>query len=407
MTWNEFYEKLNDWAVSTAVSKISSFANIGAPDEIVEAINIIAYEDEKGATRLLNKAINADIKFSGENLTEMVGLCSEESFQKALLQSADKFTSRDLEDLYGSIDDEIIIKIAKQYGIPAPEDIAEDYEEELCTDTSVPVTWDKFYDRFYDWSHDYAIARSRSITNFGDEDEVIEVTQELFGVDEQEASLFVKRALDFGVQFHADNLIEVSGLCNEETTRQAVLLSSSLMNEECLEELYGIVDDEILLVAAKNNNWELPEELREEAEEAFDEPDLKFEISTAIESADYALDCLVQAQEAMYNSGNISVIDMLSKHFLPSFMKYSSLEETEQYIRTAQGALENLNCDLRVFKNHKNVKLKYARLNSAIDMWFDNDLMDCLVHLQINKVQKRIRRAITQVEAIRRELERI
>ena len=77
MLWDEYYEKINDWAVSTAINKISSLEDMGMPDEIVDAINIIAFEDEKGATRLLNRAIQYGVKFSGENLAEIVDLCAE------------------------------------------------------------------------------------------------------------------------------------------------------------------------------------------------------------------------------------------------------------------------------------------------------------------------------------------
>ena len=77
MTWDEYYEKINDWAVSTAVNKISSLENIGEPDEVVDALNIIAFEDEKGATRLLNRAIQQGIIFSGENLAEISSICKK------------------------------------------------------------------------------------------------------------------------------------------------------------------------------------------------------------------------------------------------------------------------------------------------------------------------------------------
>lgn len=62
MRWPEYYEKINDWAVSTAVNKISSLEDMGAPDEIADALNIIAFEDEKGATRLLNRALQRGVK---------------------------------------------------------------------------------------------------------------------------------------------------------------------------------------------------------------------------------------------------------------------------------------------------------------------------------------------------------
>lgn len=57
MTWEEYYEKINDWTASNAVSKMSSLEDMGAPDEVVDALNIIAFEDEKGATRFLNRAV--------------------------------------------------------------------------------------------------------------------------------------------------------------------------------------------------------------------------------------------------------------------------------------------------------------------------------------------------------------
>ena len=57
MRWSDYYEKINDWSVSTAVSKISSLEDMGDPDEIVDALNIIAFEDEKGGLSMSEKAI--------------------------------------------------------------------------------------------------------------------------------------------------------------------------------------------------------------------------------------------------------------------------------------------------------------------------------------------------------------
>jgi len=99
MKWADFYTKIGDRAVSTAVNKISALEDIGTSDEVVDALLIIGFEDKKGATRLLYKALQSGMKFSGENLVEISDLCTEESFQKALYQSADSFTARDLEDM--------------------------------------------------------------------------------------------------------------------------------------------------------------------------------------------------------------------------------------------------------------------------------------------------------------------
>lgn len=404
MTWEEYYEKINDWAVSTAVSKISSLEDMGAPDEIVDALNIIAFEDEKGATRLLNRAVQSGVKFSGENLAEIVDLCAEESFKKALYQSADLFTAQDLEDLYGCVDDELIIEVARRYKISAPDDIAGEYEEELCLDVSTPITWSRFYDAFYDWSPEYAKARLQSVTDFGTDDEVLEVVQELFWDDEYEASRLVMRALEQGVRFTDENIVELASHCDEDTIKQVVFLSKLLLTEESLEELYGNVSDELIIEIAKERNLTLPEDLREEEEEP---EDISYEVHSAIDAAGYALDCLVQAQRALNNSSNVSFIDMMTKGFFTSLWKYSTLSEADVDMQQAQNALASLNAELRSLANNRSVQVKYGRLATAIDLWFDDGFLDAITHLQINKAQKRIGKAITQVENIRRELRKL
>ena len=382
MIRSDYYAQINASSVSTAVSKISSLEDMGAPDEIADALNIIAFEDEKGATRLLNRALQHGVKFSGDNLADIAGLCAEDSFKKALYQSADSFSAQDLEELYGSVDDELIIDLAKRYKISAPEDLADKYEEELCPDANTPIPWSRFYDAFYDWKPEYAKARLQAVTDFGSDDEVLEVVQELFWDDEYEASRFVTRALDAGVRFRDENL----------------------------EELYGNVSDDIIIQIAEEQNLKLPEDLREEQdedEEATEQQDLEYEIQSAIDAADYALDCLVQAQRTMNDSSTVSFLDMMTKGFFTSLMKYSALSESDVDMQQAQNALDSLNAELQVLQKNKSVQLKYGRLATAIDMWIDDGLFDALTHLQINKAQKRIARAITQVEHIQRELRKM
>lgn len=403
MRWSDYYEKINDWEVSTAVNKISSLEDMGAPDEIVDALNIIAFEDEKGATRLLNRAVRYGVKFSGENLAEIAGLCAEESFKKALHQSAEAFTAQDLEDLYCCVDDELIVELAKQYKISAPADITEEYEEELCPDAGMPISWSRFYDAFYDWKPEYAKARLQSVTDFGSDDEVLEVVQELFWDDEYEASRLIMRALDAGVRFKDENIVELTSHCNEDTIKQMVFLSRLLLTEESLEELYGNVSDDIIIEVAKEQNLRLPEDLREEEEPE----DISYEVHATIDAADYALECLVQAQHSMNDSSNVSFIDMMTKGLFTSLWKYSTLSEADVDIQQAKNALDSLNAELRSLANNKSIQLKYGRLAAEIDMWFDDGFLDALTHLQINKAQKCIGKAITQVENIRRELSKL
>jgi hypothetical protein len=320
-----------------------------------------------------------------------------------LHQSAEAFTAQDLEDLYCCVDDELIVELAKRYKISAPADIAEEYEEELCPDAGMPISWSKFYDAFYDWKPEYAKARLQSVTDFGSDDEVLEVVQELFWDDEYEASRLIMRALDAGVRFKDENIVELTSHCNEDTIKQMVFLSRLLLTEESLEELYGNVSDDIIIEVAKEQNLRLPEDLREEEEPE----DISYEVHATIDAADYALECLVQAQHSMNDSSNVSFIDMMTKGFFTSLWKYSTLSEADVDIQQAKNALDSLNAELRSLANNKSIQLKYGRLAAEIDMWFDDGFLDALTHLQINKVQKCIGKAITQVENIRRELSKL
>ncbi len=402
MKWDDYYDKINDWAVSTAVSKISSLEDMGKPDEIVDALNIIAFEDEKGATRLLNRAIQNGIKFSGENLAEINGICSEDSFLQALQLSADRFTTQDLEDLYGCVDDEMIVELSRKYQIKAPKDIAEDYEEELCTDTSEPISWSRFYDNFYQWGNAFAVARSKALIDFGSGEEVVEVVTELFDSDVTEASNFVRRAIDAGVMFHEDELMEIASLCEEDTTRLAVMEAGIIISDDALEELYGIVNDDVIVEVARKQGLKVPDDLREEDEE--EDVSFVYDVRSAIEAADYALQCLHNAESAVNTSSDASVLDMLTTGFFTSLLKHSSLEDAEREIQIAGNALDSLNMELDAIKRAKSVQLKSSKLTSVIDLWFDSGFMDCVTHLQIDKVKRKIKGAIRQVEAIRHEL---
>ena len=128
MRWEEYYDKLGDWATSTAVSRMSKLESFGPTDEIIDAINTIGFDDEKGATRLLKKAMAAGVKFSGDQLAELCLICDEAVLNQAIQFSADKFTTEDLDALYCNCDDDVLLDISRKHNITLPEGLA-DYEE--------------------------------------------------------------------------------------------------------------------------------------------------------------------------------------------------------------------------------------------------------------------------------------
>ena len=133
MQWEEYYDKLSDWAISTAVSRMSMLESFGPPDEIIDAINMIGFEDKKGATRLLKKAINAGITFTGDQLSELFLICDKEVINHAFETSSLYFKTEDLDALYGFYDEEVLIDIANKQKIQLPESLA-DYAEMFAAD---------------------------------------------------------------------------------------------------------------------------------------------------------------------------------------------------------------------------------------------------------------------------------
>ena len=136
MLWEEYYDKLGDWATSTAVSRMSKLESFGPPDEIIDAINTIGFNDEKGATRLLKKAITAGVKFTGDQLSELFLISDEKVINHAIQTYSRHFKTEDLDALYGFSDEEVLIDIANKQKIQIPERLA-DYAEAFEEDPEV------------------------------------------------------------------------------------------------------------------------------------------------------------------------------------------------------------------------------------------------------------------------------
>lgn len=407
MRWSEYYQKANEWELSTVIKNISSLENMGKTDEIIDVLYIIDSEDTEAAVRLLNRALESGVKFSGENLVEISNLFSEDIFKKSLYQSADALSAKDLEDMYGCIDDALIIDVIKRYKLSAPREIADEHEEELCMDVRAPISWNRFYHAFSEWKEEFAKVRLQAVTEFETVDEVLNVAQELFVNDERGACQFIIRAIHAGVQFKNKDLIEIAEWHDENTIKQILLQPKLRLSDESLEELSEYVDDDFILQIAKKRKLKLPKSLREEETEEEENTDIKFAIQSAISAADYALECLVQALSSLNDCGNISYIDMITKNSWASYWKYTALSEADVEIEQAQIAMEDLNRELRALRKNKNVQLKYGRLASAVDLWIDDSALDMMTHLRINKAQKRIQRGIRDVENLRRKLVRM
>ena len=401
MTWEEYYEKIWEWQPSTMVKYMSRLSSFGPSEEVMEAIIEISFGDTNGATRMLKKAIDAGVKFSGDQLSNMYGNCDEREMKRALRLSADQFTTQDIDDLYGAYEDALLIEIALQHNIAVPEELAEENEELLIPDANTPIDWERFYNNYDNWSEDYAKARFGALSSYGNEDELIEVISFLFGDDEAGANKYVCKILDQGITFAGDNLIEITFICDAETVRKAVLAAQHRLDDEILEELYGVVDDSLIRQVARKNGFKLPECMREDdtwcVSEQQDREDRNLNKAELREAYDYVLQCLSSAHEKMVLAYRLSISDVGSDKRSISIAKYACLSEAEPFIDEARLTLEEIESQVQDKISVQNTRLNMGKWIVFHDVYGDGFLTDWMV-------QRRIKKMIRAVEDAHKEV---
>ena len=104
-------------------------------------------------------------------------------------------------------------------------------------------TWEEYYGGFFDWSTSTQIAYSRNLTSYGPPDEVFEVAEEIAYGHEKYASNFILNAMDAGVRFTPEQVIEGSIFLQKDALNKMALCASRTFSREELEDVYQVVDD--------------------------------------------------------------------------------------------------------------------------------------------------------------------
>ena len=140
-TWDEYYEKFYEWAESTRIKNLTYLENLGDPEEVTEIL-LELKDNPNASTRLLRKAIEEKVKFTGENILDLFFWeFDKELLMKVLWNSADILTAEDIEGLYLTVDDSVLLQLCEKGNIPVPEDLREDVfwelEEEFIEDEEI------------------------------------------------------------------------------------------------------------------------------------------------------------------------------------------------------------------------------------------------------------------------------
>lgn len=130
-------------------------------------------------------------------------------------------------------------------------------------------------------------------------------------------------------------------------------------------------------------------------------------IVNAKDAADCAIKYLMRAQSMLNDIANISIIDLITNKFVSSLTKELLFNEAEHFVWDAQNEIDRLNSEVNRVLYNQTMRRKYRGLTSLMDTRHDTKYLDRVTYLSLNKALRRIRKVISQIEAIKRELERM
>lgn len=134
MTWDDYYEKFYDWARSTQIKHLSSVDQLGPEDEVAEVLMEFAFDRKDIANRVARRAIEDKIQFTAENISDFKLNIDDDLLDQLAIQSADKFSKDDLEDLYCLIGDDALRTIYRGKGLKPFIDFEDEHQNDYDID---------------------------------------------------------------------------------------------------------------------------------------------------------------------------------------------------------------------------------------------------------------------------------
>lgn len=114
-TWELYYERHFDWSDDDKVEKAKELESFGDQEELYEVA--ISFMDSKLCTQFLMQAVKKGVRFSPENIMELVYDVDELFVGQFVDYNNAPYTSEQLEELSFFLDESKIKKLAKKSGI--------------------------------------------------------------------------------------------------------------------------------------------------------------------------------------------------------------------------------------------------------------------------------------------------
>lgn len=120
------------------------------------------------------------------------------------------------------------------------------------------MSWEEYYENCGGWSESTQISYMSRLENFGPHDEVCDLACSFS--DEKATNKMIRKALEYGVKFDADDLYEIHACVDTKLFNMALKTLTNYFNSEQLEAFVGAVDVEILECIFRKNCASVPVE---------------------------------------------------------------------------------------------------------------------------------------------------
>jgi len=129
-TWDEYHEGFYDWSLSTQKNYSYGLTSYGDADEVFEVVSEFAFYDKSFASRFVDKALDAGVRFTPDQVLEIEGLIEKTVLSRMAENTARDFTAEELEEINMLIDDDAFERISNRLGIDIFADDSPSYEGE-------------------------------------------------------------------------------------------------------------------------------------------------------------------------------------------------------------------------------------------------------------------------------------
>ena len=129
MTWDDYYGGFYDWSSSTQKNYTYRLSDYGSAGEVWEVAQELAFQDQAFATKFLEKALAAGVRFTPDQVLEMMGTVEESVLSKIAERTDVPFDREQLEEIYMMIDDASFQRISRRAKINVFDDEPAAYEQ--------------------------------------------------------------------------------------------------------------------------------------------------------------------------------------------------------------------------------------------------------------------------------------